>query len=58
MNPVENFVEAIRLTAPGGRIAPGHYRYLVEQMRGPDPDDHILFPSPSSPVLSKLVFFQ
>lgn len=39
---VENFVEAIRLTAPSGRIAPSRYQHLVEQMGGSDPDDHIL----------------
>jgi len=39
---VENFVEAIRLTAPSGCITANSYQHLVEQMRGPDPDDHIL----------------
>lgn len=38
---VENFVEAIRSTAPSGRIIPRSYRHLIERMQGPDVDDHI-----------------
>jgi hypothetical protein len=35
------FCDCIRLTFPGGRIAPEKYQDLVMSRRGPDPGDHV-----------------